>query len=201
MSGDVLEVARDHFRQKDPVLMARYAGAAVDAGGQRLQLTYCGQPATVSYPSLEIAWAGGQLDTNEEVLLLQYLAGASGLPLRHHWVAFLELPGGPHHDRLFREEAHAPLAACFGHRPRALLEAGAAYRARPAAFGDAACVLPALPRVPLLCIVWGAHTEAGARATVLFDASAPGYLTTAALWVLGIAVARRLVAAAPPPGL
>ncbi|MEW6523631.1 MAG: DUF3786 domain-containing protein [Bacillota bacterium] len=196
----MLEKARADFARADPVYMARWSGAVHHPARGELVLDYCGHPCTVHHPSASMTWGQEKLHPNEEVLVLQYLSEASGLPLRGEWISFLELPGGPHHDYLFRQEAHLPLARAFGAMPLGLREASVPWGAQPATFGDAACVVQAFPRLPLLLIVWGQDEESPARAAVLFDRSAPGYLTTAALYVLGIAVARRVVEGPAAPG-
>lgn len=41
-------------------------------------------------------------------------------------------------------------------------------------------------------VLWSGDDEFAPQANILFDAAAPLYLTTAALWVLGVEVSRKL---------
>jgi hypothetical protein len=129
---------------------------------------------------------------SEEIVLLHYLARTPGRPPAGRWVGFDQLPGGAFYGGTFRLRAEAPLARAFGADPRRLLEAAAGMDAGAAAYGDAALVVPALPRVPLLIVVWRGDDEIAANAKVLFDADAEAHLLTEDLVVLGEIVTRRL---------
>ena len=62
--------------------------------------------------------------------------------------------------------------------------------------GDAAVVLPALPRVPVAIVLWGGDEEFTPSASVAFDASIEGYLDTEAVTALADFTSRRLIEAA-----
>ena len=191
----VREKAIDDFSLAAPEEMAAWSGACLLASPMRLKFSFCGHTCEVLHPQAEMQWsAAEELHEEEEVLILQYLAQATGLPFRERWLSFLELPGGPHHDVPFRKEAHLPLAQGFAKHPQKLYAAARDWGGTAVkGYGDAACIIPAFPRLPLLVVVWGQNEEFPARATLLFDASAPGYLSTASLYVMGIAVTRRIV--------
>ena len=128
----------------------------------------------------------------EQIVLLHYLAGTPGRPPLGRWVGFDQLPGGAFYGGTFRLRTEAPLARAFGADPRRLLAAAAGLGAEAAPYGDAAVVVPALPRVPVLVIVWQGDDEVPANAKVLFDADAEAHLCTEDLVVLGEIIARRL---------
>ncbi len=187
--------AKCDFSGTNPQEMAAWSGASLLRSPDRLQFSFCGHLCQVFYPQGEVIWAAPErLHENEEVLILQYVAQATGLPLRGRWLSFLELPGGEHHDALFRKEAHLPLVQSFGDNPDGFIEAAQDWGGRiMKGYGDVACMIPVFPRLPVLAILWQQDEEFSARSALLFDSSAPGYLSTAALYVLGIALAQRLV--------
>ena len=62
--------------------------------------------------------------------------------------------------------------------------------------GDAAVVLPALPRVPIAFVLWRGDEEFAPSASVAFDVSSEGYLDTEAVTALAHFTSRRLIEAA-----
>lgn len=186
--------ARREFSEKDPYLMTSLSGARCQ-DGKMITLSYLGRTCNVSYPQGEIQLSGWSDPPHEElILILQYLAGASGLPLRERWLSFLELPGGPHHFVPFQQEAILPLAKAFGDKPAIFLETAASLGGRETDLGHAGVIIPVLPNLPLAFILWTGDEEFPATANILFDTSAETYLPTASLYMLGIAAVKRLLA-------
>ncbi|MBS3900220.1 MAG: DUF3786 domain-containing protein [Dethiobacter sp.] len=188
------------FSKKDPALMAELAGG-VCLDGNLIEISYLGQLCHVKHPDGKIqpsAWP--ELHHEEEILTLQYLAGASGLPSRSSWLSFLDLPGGPHHFVPFQCEAIFPLAKAFANQPDSFLPAAKALGGVQTDLGHIGAVLPVFPRLPLAVLLWRGDDEFPAAANILFDAVAQTYLPTASLYVLGIEAARRLIAAAAAEG-
>lgn len=186
--------ARRDFAQKDPQLMAELAGGQYLAAGT-IEMMVWGQVCRVTYPEGRVSIAAWPSLPHEElILILQYLAGASGLPLRGRWLSFLELPGGPHHFAPFQQEAIFPLARVFGSTADAFLKAAKDLGGVEVQMGHAGVVIPAFPKIPLAFMLWTADEEFPATANILFDASSPTYLRTASLYMLGIAAASRLMA-------
>lgn len=136
---------------------------------------------------------GEDIPFNDRTIILQYLCEASGLPPRGRWLSFLELPQGEHHYVPFQIDATSPLARTFGPVPDEFRRAALALGGRELDLGDVSFTIPALPKLPLAVVLWEGDEEFPARATILFDAVAPAHLTTAALWVLGIELARKML--------
>lgn len=183
------------FTRKDPQLMADLAGGQYITD-EYIEIMYLGQVCRVTYPDGNVsidAWPN--LPHEELILILQYLSGASGLPLRERWLSFLELPGGPHHFAPFQQEAIFPLAKTFGNNANAFIMAAKDLGGSDTAMGHAGAVIPVLPKIPLAFMLWTADDEFPATANILFDASSETYLPTASLYMLGIAAASRLMAA------
>jgi len=96
------------------------------------------------------------------------------------------------HDAPFKVEAVQPLAEIFGGQPGKLLEVAQNLGATELKIGDVGVVIPVFPHITVAILLWVGDEEFSARANMVFDAVAPNYLSTAALYVLGANVTRRL---------
>ncbi len=189
------------FSKKDPALMAELAGG-VCPDGEIIETSYLGQLCSVTHPGGKIqhpAWQ--ELRHEEQILVLQYLARASGLPCRSSWLSFLDLPGGPHHFVPFQRAAIFPLAKAFANQPHLFLPAAKALGGVQIDLGHVGVVLPVFPHLPLAMLLWKGDDEFPAAADILFDAVAQTYLPTASLYVLGIEAAKRLIEAGAVEGM
>lgn len=130
---------------------------------------------------------------NDRTLILQYLCEASGLPPRGRWLSFLELPDGVHHYVPLQTDATNPLARTFGDHPDEFRRAALRYGGKRLELGDISFFIPALPKLPLAVVLWEGDDEFPPRANILFDSVAETHLTTAALWVLGVELARKMM--------
>ncbi len=180
----------EDYASSDPAVMAELSGARLENG--RLLLKYCGFDVQAKFPQGEVSFfgsppsPGGEITHNETILLLQYLTGASGLPVRGQWLSFLQLRGGQLHWLPFQKEALEPLAEAYNGRREEFFERGQQHGGEPFDQGDAGLVVPVLPRLPLVYALWEGDEEFPPRAIILFDAVSETYLSTATLYVLGI---------------
>jgi hypothetical protein len=169
-------------------------------GPDRIGLRCLGREYVVTYPDGVVLEADGQpAPETEAILLLLYLTESTGRAREGRWVAFEQLSGGAGYAASFRGRVVAPLLRAFGSRPEALVPAAAALDGEPLELGDASVRLPALPCLPLACVVWGGDEEFPPSANVVFDASVEGYLDAEAVTVLAELATRRLAEAAIPP--
>jgi hypothetical protein len=141
---------------------------------------------------------GEEVPFNDRTIILQYLCGASGLPPRGRWLSFLELPDGDHHYAPFQTDASNPLARAYGARFAEFRHAALTLGGREIDLGDLSYSIPALPKLPLAVVLWEGDEEFPARSNILFDAVAPTHLTTAALWILGIELAHKMLSLYDP---
>jgi hypothetical protein len=194
MYKHVLLEARREFAGGDPGRMASLSGSEYVPERHVVKLRYLNAVYDVSFPDGEITGdRAGELNQDEETLLLQYLSQANGGSPTGRWIAYAELPGGMLHDAPFRVEATRPLAQFFDQQSQRLIRAarqlgGHAIRLT----GDVGVVVPALPRISLAVFLWMGDEEFPANASMLFDAVSPGYLSTAALFVLGSSLSEHL---------
>ena len=184
------------FLDGDPANMALVSGAKLDTQREQLELTYFGRLYTITLTDGKISSAGlTEIPFNDRTLILQYLSLTSGVHTRGRWQSFLQLPGGMLHYAPFQDIALKPLAKAFNGKVTLLGGAAEPLGGTTVAMGDAAVQVAALPKVPLLAVLWDGDDEFPASAQILFDELASDHLSTAALWVLGCEFAKRLMAA------
>jgi hypothetical protein len=186
--------AVNNFLAADPDKMVQKSGAVYSDDGNSIIISYYAQKHFVSIANGQVTTADNrQVSYNDATLILQYLKQCSGLPPRNRWLSFLELPQGIHHHVPFIKSACEPIRDAFGSNPGLFLQQTEKLGGKPIDMGDAAALIPAFPKLPLAAILWEGDDEFPARATILFDSIAPYQLTTAALWVLGCELAKKLV--------
>ncbi|SFG44736.1 protein of unknown function [Desulfotomaculum arcticum] len=170
------------------------SGAFFSKDHNHLIIDYYNRKHYVSVQSGEVTTASGdQVALNDATLILQYIIQCSGLPPRGRWISFLELPDGIHHYVPFLNDACNPISREFGNQPEKLLARSKLLGGIPASLGDCSVIIPAFPKLPLVVVMWEGDDEFPPKATILFDAIAPQQLSTAALWVLGCELTKKLI--------
>jgi hypothetical protein len=120
------------------------------------------------------------------LLILQYLVQAKELSLAGKWVTEKELKNG----EMFYRGVHSldmfkkALEEKFGHRPGDFLEAGLSIGGVNVDHGDAGLKFQALPRIPVLFILWAADDEFPATVNILFDPTIEHHLALDTIWGL-----------------
>jgi hypothetical protein len=135
---------------------------------------------------------GREVHITERILLLHYLAQASGSPQAGEWVGFEQIPGGELYLRNFRARSVDRLLRTYGEDDAPLPAAAEALGGAPLDLADIAYRIQALPRVPVALTFWRGDEEFPASANLLFDATVAEYLSTEDIVVLAGTVAGRL---------
>lgn len=185
-----LDLARQQLQGLNPQEIARRAGAryvTLPSGERCIEMDCLGRPLRITYP------AGEVLDIQRatparpahSLLALHYLLHADGQPVAGHWVAFRELPDGFLYAQAFCGRTEPHLAAAFGNDLERFYKASQAIGGKPIAFGDAAFMFQALPRVNLAVVLHLGDDEFPPAVSILFDGAAGHYLATDDLAVLG----------------
>ncbi|MBM4041674.1 MAG: DUF3786 domain-containing protein [Planctomycetes bacterium] len=190
---DPIGVLWERLAAARPDEVVARAAVAYDAALNAYVVPVCGSEVRVAPAERRADGAGGYDATLVE---LQYLLVAQDEPLAGEWVDPKSLPYG---DFFFRGPHPMPtdgLEKAFGERLGVFRKAAEALGGRPVEMGDAAYQFPALPRVPVIVILWAADDEFPARAKFLLDKRAHRQLPLDALWVLCRVLAKRLIAAA-----
>lgn len=176
------------FCHRKPQLMADLADAVWE--DPFLKFDYLNSPVRVSWPTGEML--PNDFSLEEKIIIYQYLAESSNIPYTGtRWISFLELPEGQHHYQPFVKEAFTPLAQMFGENLNLFCRAGEKMGAIPVKGGDASFKIRVLPKISLMIMLWAKDDEFPARANILFDSQVSCHLSTATLYMLGIAVSRK----------
>jgi hypothetical protein len=131
-----------------------------------------------------------------KIIILHYIACASGLPLSGEKVSYADVPGCGPYFPVFEKRVGHPLARAFGRSRDLFGEAGKALGGTEDEYGDASFTLKALPMVPITFILWEGDEEFLPSAKVLFDRTIYSYLPFEDITVVSrLAVTRILHAA------
>ncbi|TYO97750.1 DUF3786 domain-containing protein [Desulfallas thermosapovorans] len=181
------------FLASNPEEMILKSGAIFSKNQESIIVKYFARNFTVSLSNGEVTAENQQpVSPKDATLILQYLTQCNGLPPRGTWISFLELPQGIHHYVPFLKDACQPISNILSDDPNLFMQRAASLGGRPIKMGDAAALIPAFPKLPLAVAIWQGDDEFPAKANILFDSIAPHHLTTAALWVLGCEMARKM---------
>ena len=178
--GETLQVARRNFSAARAESMADNSGCLLDRENSRFTVPFLGQTYLLTYPDGLVT----RQDTGEEVplttaiLLLHYLSWSTGAALADSWISFKQLQSGSIYIDPFNKRAVLPFVKSFGARPHEFARAAELLGGQKADHGHMSYRLPALPRVPLLYILWKGDEEFPPSGTILFDRHANAYLHT-----------------------
>lgn len=171
--------AVEDFSKINPGQMAARSRVEFDERGQLFKVIFMGLEYKVSYPAGEVTGPGEKTAPQAvRILILHYLAGASGISPNGRLISFKELPGGSIYVGPFTQRAINPLIKFFGNNPAKLLEAAESLGGARYDLGDMAVSLPFFPLVPVIYVLWQGDDEFPPSGNVLFDSTAPTHLAT-----------------------
>jgi hypothetical protein len=129
-----------------------------------------------------------------QVILLTYLLSVQEIPLADRLVAVSSLKGG----KCFFQGPHSfpldPLIEQYGIDIKGFLDRGLSLGGVQEDYGDVSVRFPALPRVPVVMVLWGADEEFPPRLSVVFDASVDQHLPLDAIYGLVTEICHRMTA-------
>ncbi|MHC4779755.1 MAG: DUF3786 domain-containing protein [Planctomycetota bacterium] len=198
--GDALSEALKSFELRDPADAAEKAGAEID--GREIRLRMLGTEYGVDFGGREIHHRPGGEEAKpvQKILLLHYLATASGVPLTDRYVAFREVPGCAFYNTTFHAHTVMALIKGFGNSDSDFQKACEVLGGERTSGSGLSMVLPALPRVPITLTYWAGEEEMPPGAQLLFDASVVDYLPTEDIAVIGETIAHRVLEVAGKGG-
>ncbi len=193
-----IKEAREKLLQIDPAEVAADSGVLwVPDDSSRFEISFFGQPYTVSWPDLLVSKPDGQVCSNlDQAFLLEYLLIADGAPLADAWVSLGGLPNGSFYEQAYQGYSGNLLARAFRGRPADLRRAAESIGGEALTLGDLAFRYLALPRIPLALVYWSGGDEFPDSAQVLFDRSASHYHHLEMLAHLGSLLCQKVIAAA-----
>ena len=130
----------------------------------------------------------------EQLCILVYLINSTDQNLTGNLVKAEKLEAGQFFFRGHHALPTSELEQKFGNEPKLLITASSSMQAKICEFGDASVQINVLPRLPVTFVIWRGDEEFEARATILFDQSAPRQLPLDALLVAVTLTIKALVA-------
>lgn len=187
-----LDKAWRELEQSSPYIVGAKSGADFQAGCFRL--AFLNRTTLIPLPWGKVKdETGTSLAPHLELLLLHYLLTADGAPVADEWITYRQLPGAALFAARFESMAIRPLIQAFGHDLEGFRRAGEGLGGMSMSrTGDAAFRFLALPHLPIGVVLYLGDEEVAPSVSVLFDASAPHYLPTEDLSILGSHLASRL---------
>lgn len=189
----------ERLAQADPAVVCQRSKALYDeATGSYLvdflKERYCIKPASRGIEPVSGPIPDGALSTDLKVILITYLIHAQDVPLADKLVAGSSLKGG----KCFFQGAHGlpldPLLKQYSRDIQGFLDRGISLGAIEERYGDRGMRFAALPRVPVVLVLWQADEEYPARLSCLFDASIDKHLPLDAIYGLVTEICRRMAA-------
>jgi hypothetical protein len=182
----VVADARERLRQVDPAALAARSGCTeIDSS---LQLTLLWEAYRIRLPDYAIqrVVSGQAPSTFTQALILTYLVTADGTTPSGRWIAYRDLPNGMFYAQAFRGYAENHLVRELGDDGQeAFCQGAARLGGREIDVGNAGYAFQILPRVHLAAVYWLGDEDFPSQASLLFEDSAPHYMSTDGLAVLG----------------
>ena len=129
-------------------------------------------------------------------LILTYLHMADGTPASHQWIGFRDLPDGLFYEQAFQGYTGAELIRGLHGNLESFHHAARTLNGSPLELGDAAYTFSVLPRLQLAIVWWAGDEDFPPQARVLFEDTAPHYLITDGLAIVGSLLIGQIVKAA-----
>jgi hypothetical protein len=189
------QIAAEAIASVDPDIVVAERAVDFDAEEGVFTIPFLGTNVFVSFPQGVVSGEDDRrLSGAVAILALHYLI-YRGEPLQlQGWLAYRDMPGARHFESAFEDMAERRISGYFGDDPSQLTRAAATLGGTRSDTGDTSFVIPALPRVPLLVVLWGACEGVEGSSRILFKPSAPFYLHSEDLAALGAVTAERLIA-------
>ena len=187
----------ESFAQADTKDICQRSRAQFDEATGSYLLEFLQELYRIRPDSREIEPVTGSMSEGDpsidlQVILLTYLLSAREIPLADRLVAGSSLKGG----KCFFQGSHSfpldPLIEQYGHDIKAFLDRGLSLGATQEDYGDISLRFTALPRIPVVMVLWGADEEFPPRLSVVFDASVDQHLPLDAIYGLVTEICRRM---------
>jgi hypothetical protein len=193
----VVQEAQAKLRQIGRTFITDRSGATLDRDGN-LRVEFLRREYVIDQAEWTIARAedGAAPPSIVQSLLLTYLYTADGTPPTDRWVGFRELPNGLFYAQAFQGYTGAALVRELGGHLDRFRRASEKLQGTLLPIGEAGYAFQVLPRLKLAVVMWSGDDEFPAQAQVLFQESAPHYLITDGLAIVGSLLIGQIVKAA-----
>jgi len=175
--------------------LAYNTGGASHPEQNILEILFWDRSVLISFPSLEICDMKSQqvLPEFSQAMILYYLHLADGSPISGRWVSFAELPDGRFYQNAFQGYTGQMLAREIGNHLEGFEKVARTLNAQKAQLGHASYIFQALPKVPLLVILWQGDEDFPASFQILFDDTAHHFLPADGCAILGSILTRKII--------
>ncbi|MBI5564203.1 MAG: DUF3786 domain-containing protein [Chloroflexi bacterium] len=191
-----IEEARSRLGALTPEEIVARSGCTFEGDG-RYRLEFAGRMYAIDQSfTVRRADTGDEAASFTQSIILMYLATADGTPSFAHWISFHELPDGQFYEQAFRGYSGEELIRGLQSNLEAFQRAALKLNGESIGLGDAAFVFRILPRLRLAVVMYAGDEDFPAQARVLFEATAPRYLSTDGLAILGGQLVGQIVKAA-----
>lgn len=196
-----VEELRKRLQQVPVNLLEERTGANYQAFGPKrgeFRLRLAGSRLRVTYPEFGVLDAQkNELPAFHQAMVMYYFDSSEAVPVAGKWISFADLPDGRVYDSAFQGNTGNLLVKTFGLDIVLLRKACDALEGLAlSGFGEAAYVIQALPRIPMLVNYWLGDEDFPSTCKLLFDESVSYYLPTEACAILGGMLARKIVKSA-----
>jgi hypothetical protein len=193
----LVKEAQSKLHQIDRAVVAERSGATIDRAGN-LRVAFLQREYVVDHDEWSVTYAdGGAVPPSiMQSLILTYLYTADGTPPIDRWMGFRELPNGLFYAQAFQGYTGAALVRELHSDVELFKQASDKLRGAALAIGDAGYAFPVLPRLKLAVVMWSGDDEFPPQAQVLFQETAPHYLITDGLAIVGSLLIGQIVKAA-----
>jgi hypothetical protein len=169
---------------------------------QAILVDYLGHTCKILLPGLEFGSENDNLFSHRDrLIILHYLNTSKGTPLNNKLISFQQLPEGSVYYPTFINRSIKPLLDNLAANPVRLFAAAGQLGGKPSQEGEFSVKINALPRVPLIFILWQGDEDLPPAGNILFDMTVTDYLPTEDITVLCEITAWKLVRLASQPGL
>jgi hypothetical protein len=192
----VVQEAQTKLRQIERAVVAERSGAAIDQEGD-LHVEFLRRDYVIDHTEWTVRRAddGAAPPSLMQSLILTYLYTANGTPPSDRWLGFRELPNGLFYAQAFQGYTGTALVRDLNGEVIAFKTASEKLNGAALTIGNAGYVFQVLPRLKLAVVMWTGDDEVPAQAQVLFQESAPHYLVTEGLAIVGSLLIGQIVKA------
>jgi hypothetical protein len=170
-----LDIAKNELSSRNPHHVCRVSGALwVEEGGSRgIRLRFLNKMITVSWPNCQFYQdSTEEIPIKEKILILHYLNGSNREHLSGQLIAFQDIPSARFYLDAFNRRVKYPMVNAFDDQPDQLpAVAKELFGATTASAGDISVLIQALPKIPVILVIWRGDEEFPSDGTILFDSS------------------------------
>ena len=183
----VVSSAKETLRHRKPSKVMMWTGCEQDAERNfLLEFFWTGYVISADDFTVRRAKDGKEPSSFIQSLILTYMVMGDGTTPSRRWIGFRELPEGMFYVQAFRGYTGIRLVRQLEGGLPAFERASEKLGGEPiAAIGDTGYAFTLLPRIRVAVVYWQGDEELGSQARVLFEDTAPHYLPTDGLAIMG----------------